>query len=303
MLFHTFTSPLMQDTAEYKGVELTLMSRKQLSYCLVDVAKESGSLRLTSMAFEKDGSFFIKFSERLWGETLFECTRDKCEGALNLIRADLERNEFSENEIHQLKETFSASYIDPLNVVGTFVSYVEDCCLKFREYPGEFFAPYTVVVQSSGSGKSRLLREVSKVRSTLYVCCRTGKSGFPLRSSLAIKSLFGALEEIKPQEACLDELVRRLRRAELAARHYLPRAVEFSDYDPSKADFASEQLSERIWNAEEFEEGNISSTDEVVLLVIDEARWLLDEKASGSPSGVNMFRFFRRAIKRYWSKY
>jgi len=148
-----------------------------------------------------------------------------------------------------------------------------------------------------------LLREVSKVRSTLYVCCRTGKSGFPLRSSLAIKSLFGALEEIKPQEACLDELVRRLRRAELAARHYLPRAVEFSDYDPSKADFASEQLSERIWNAEEFEEGNISSTDEVVLLVIDEARWLLDENASGSLSGVNMFRFFRRAIKRYWSKY
>ena len=297
----------LQDTGNYYGVDLSKMSRKQLSHWLVDVANE-GSLRLTPAAFQKDGSFFLETSEDVWAESLFGCTRDKCGYVLDKIRSELERNEPSELDVDLLKKTFSASYMDPLNVVGQFISYVEECGERYRKFPGTFFAPYIALFQSSGSGKSRLLREVSRLRSTLYVCCRSGNSGYPLRTSTALQFLFGPLKS-KTHEEGLKEMVERLRCAETAARYYLPRAASFPEYDASQAEFPSEQLSNRIWGVDversktKFGVDLDSNSDDAVLIVLDEARWLLDTRASGKWFDANAFRFFRRAIRSYWGKY
>ena len=304
---YLFILEFLQDTGDYHGVELNKMSRRQLSNWLVDVARE-GSLRLTPMAFEMDGSFFLESSENEWAGSLFGCTLYRCEYALHKIRSKLERDEFSEFDMDSLKKMFSASYMDPLNVVGQFISYVEDCSEGYRKYPGTFFAPCITLVQSSGSGKTRLLREVSKVRSTLYVCCRPGNSGYPLRTSKALQFLFGPLKS-KTYEDGLEEMVERLRYSETAARYYLPRAADFPEYNASKAEFPSEQLSDRIWEVDVERSKTISgvdldsNTDDAVLIVLDEARWLLDTSASGKWFDANALRFFRRAIRSYWGQY
>ena len=296
----------MQDTGDYSAVRPRNMSRRQLSNWLVDSAKEgSPVLRLTELAFNEDGSFFIQTPENLWAKLLFGCTNAKAQRVLGKVRSGL-AVEFSETEIILLEKTFSASYVDPLNVVQKFVSYVEDCERKFRALPGVFFAPYITLVQSSGSGKSRLLREVSNQLCTLYVCCRSGKTGYPLRTSDAINFLFKPLENTKDDNAGLEEMVERLRCADSAARYYLSRAVEFPEFDSSKAEFPSVQLSDRVWSSKsmvDFEVSKISPSDKMVLIVIDEARWLLDSLVSGEWFGASPFRFFRRAIKRYAEKY
>ena len=232
------------------GVDVTQMSRKQTSYWLVDLVKENKNVRLTRLALESDGSFFKQFHESNWPSLLFGCSKDKCQDVIDLICGALRINEFSDAELNQLKDGFSATYIDPLNVVDYFVSYVDECSRSYRTYQNEFFAPHIALVQSSGSGKSRLLREVSNVLSTIYVCFRTGESGYPLRSTVAIDALFGNFDKILSYAGCIEVMVERLRCAEMAARRYLPRRGKIcAEYDPTNPEFPSEQLAHRLWSA------------------------------------------------------
>ena len=184
------------------------------------------------------------------------------------------------------------------------MSYVEDCSRIYRtQYPA-MFAPYIAVVQASGSGKTRLLREVSRSVCTLYVCCRIGTRGYPPRTKDAIYYLFRKLDDYETYEGCLDELVKRLRRAELAALFYLPQAEKFSEHDSTAAEFVSEQLSDRIWTSNDIESnGEPINPGKLVLLVFDEARWLLDTESSGDYFGFNLFRLLQRALRALWDQH
>jgi hypothetical protein len=284
----------MQESAEYKNVKLRVMTRKQLSYWLVDAAMKSGAV-LAQLAFESDGSFFGSTEDRNWIRFLCQSADvDQSESLLNLIRSELEVNvAYSEAQIDQLTKSFSETYVDPLDTVSYFKSYVDDCSSRYSASTRQFLAPYVALVQASGSGKSRLLREVAKSVCTLYVCCRKGRSGYPPRTAAAYSFLFDGLSGIADYEARMNKLVARLRRADLAARLYLSQADELPGYDSSKADFPSEQLSSLIWNESEMIDP--VKPNELVLLVIDEARFLLNEKSFDSDT----FCFLRRALKRY----
>jgi hypothetical protein len=122
----------MQESAEYKNIKLREMSRKQLSHWLVDAAKKSGAV-LVKVAFEIVGSFVGSMEDRKWKRFLCKSADvDEGESLLNLIRFELEVNlAYSEAQIDQLTRSFSEIYIDPLNTVNYFKSYVDDCSSRY----------------------------------------------------------------------------------------------------------------------------------------------------------------------------
>jgi hypothetical protein len=297
---------LTQESANYAEVEITQMSRKQISFFLVDYAK-SNSLNLRQLPFEYDGSFFMDASEDAI-TMIFGCKRDHhgCRKLLDSIRTCVERTQSSQPAIEQLQASFSAEYMDPFNVVKDFVSYVDLCARSYRKYISEFYSPYIALVQTSGSGKSRLLRECADLLPTLYICFRTGKSGYPPYTSKAVATLFENLDRSQNLDVCIGQMVGRLRRVEISARINLPRP-DCPDriipyYDASKPEFPSDQLS-HVWNLSDIDLREKVCSDSVVLLVLDEATWLLDESSERKLFSLNMFHFFRRALAKYWADY
>ena len=278
------------------------MSQKQTAFFLADYAMQN-SLTLNQVAFTCDGSFFM-YSPDTITMGLFGCTSaaPQCKNLLDSIRKPLD-TEFSLDDQSQMKEFFSAEYIDPNNLVNNFVSYVHLCANSYRKYSQDFFAPYIALVQSSGSGKTRLLRECSDLIPTLYVCFRSGQSGYPPATSNAIASLFEKLDRSRDLSLCIEQMVERLRRVEISARVHLTKpGVSRAGYVKSKPEFPSEQLP-HVWNLDDIDlNRSVPSYDGVVLLVLDEARWLLD-KRERMVHGLNLFHFFRRALDKYWAEY
>ena len=115
-----------------------------------------------------------------------------------------------ETLINHCKQLVSP-YIDRSGMVQRFTMYVCECLATFQRSPDSYFAPYISLVQSSGYGKSRLLRETAKQVVTLYVCLRTAPStGFPRRRVKAEHALFGDLDKIKNRYDYVDMLQKRL---------------------------------------------------------------------------------------------
>ena len=83
----------------------------------------------------------------------------------------------------RLSQQFIFPYIDKSNIVENFTTYLSECLTAFQRASDTHFAPYVSLVQSSGYGKSRLLRETAKQIATLYVCFRSNpSSGYSRRS-------------------------------------------------------------------------------------------------------------------------
>ncbi len=299
-----------QGSAGYDQVELVRMSRKQTSFFLVDYARNN-SLTLNSAAFDYDGKFFALASESQISSVLFGCTPDRCNSLLDLIRSSAGRNKQLEvsnpslqDNTEQLQASFSAPYMDPNNAVNNFISYVNLCAATYRKYSREFYAPYITVVQTSGSGKSRLMRECAKVLPTLYVCYRAGNTGYPLLTRSAIYSLFeDPLGHRSNLNSCIVRMIERLRRAEISARTNLPRPGELgAGFNECKAEFPSELLP-HVWDLENIDVNlPVPCSDNLVLLVLDEARWLLDCE-DGLLFGLTRFQILLKALAQYWSEY
>ncbi|KAL7747086.1 hypothetical protein RI367_007582 [Sorochytrium milnesiophthora] len=98
-------------------------------------------------------------------------------------------------EIMHLEQLFDAEYHDPWNNVQNFAAWLSACCAKL---PGGYFAPYTSIVQSSGCGKSRLIKELANEDMwVFYICLRErssnvtpGAAGYPCRSTIADHEAF-----------------------------------------------------------------------------------------------------------------
>jgi hypothetical protein len=74
---------------------------------------------------------------------------------------------------------FVAEYVDPKHVVDDFIGYVDDCHAAYKRNSESYNAPYICLCQSSGYGKSRLLKQVSKKRKLLYVCVGDSPFSYP----------------------------------------------------------------------------------------------------------------------------
>ena len=83
-------------------------------------------------------------------------------------------------------DAFDWPFVDPFGTVDIFIKVVVAMAREFT--PSKHFAPFSVLSQSSGSGKSRLIKEVAKRMFVFYICLRpsSGKSsGYPYRSDIA----------------------------------------------------------------------------------------------------------------------
>ena len=190
---------------------------------------------------------------------------------------------------------FSAPYKDPTNMVDSFISYANGCFDHYQANSATFNSPYFCLVQSSGYGKTRLLREVARKVRVLYVCMRSEKSstGYPRRSDTAIKALFDGLHE-QSVSKYVEELSARLAKCFQSALTKLP-SPGVND-DLSKALFPSEQLAEIVWNLNDVKVSTeIGRSTELVVLVLDEARATLNK----SVEGISQFRLIRRALAKF----
>ena len=119
-------------------------------------------------------------------------------------------------EFRKLEEMFKQDYVDG-RVVSDFCKYVQHHSDKWAS--SQLLAPYAAMIQSSGTGKSRLIKESGRKLWLFYFCCRNQKStGFPPRSAIIdwIPSLQALLVSISLESmlalymlflaACLDEL-------------------------------------------------------------------------------------------------
>ncbi|CAG8684476.1 2580_t:CDS:1, partial [Ambispora gerdemannii] len=86
-----------------------------------------------------------------------------------------------------LKSAFKSTLMKPReDYVDIFFRHLEQCAIEWT--PRDFYAPYTSLVQASGTGKSRLLRELAVEKDVLvvYICLRDSISrGYPKRSIIA----------------------------------------------------------------------------------------------------------------------
>ena len=110
--------------------------------------------------------------------------------ALNRTRGELiveMRDRVSGGDISEDPEIYQAAfqykYDDSQQLVGRFHSHLETCLSGWENT--KYYAPYCSLVQSSGTGKTRLLKQlaVDKKAYVAYICLRkAGDSGYPLRS-------------------------------------------------------------------------------------------------------------------------
>jgi hypothetical protein len=170
--------------------------------------------------------------------------------------------------------------------------------------------PYSTIFQSSGYGKSRLVKEVAKKIPTIYLCFQDAKStGYPSRTSAGadlFKQVLGNLKEGEEWRFLfvLQTIIECFKK-------------ELENCNNNNEELWKKQMSkefcERIWNEIEFrsenwrrvyrEDTSISTDTFIVddntadnvrfLFCIDEARTLL----SPIDNKISSFRLLRRSLR------
>ena len=84
-----------------------------------------------------------------------------------------------------LVEAFSNNYVNCNNLVSRFKDFLGQQAKKWK--CSNYVAPYTTLIQSSGYGKSRLIKELSHEQTfVIMICCRSKEeNGYPSRSFIA----------------------------------------------------------------------------------------------------------------------
>ena len=77
------------------------------------------------------------------------------------------------------------AYIDSHSVAKELLTTIKEDLSMFHRYKKKWFSPYISLFQSSGYGKSRLLKQLATLCPVLYISFATGRSTFPSKSRLA----------------------------------------------------------------------------------------------------------------------
>uniref|UniRef100_A0A7S0QL40 Uncharacterized protein n=1 Tax=Cryptomonas curvata TaxID=233186 RepID=A0A7S0QL40_9CRYP len=209
----------------------------------------------------------------------------------------MKRRNVEKSDQAVLAAEFVAEYIDTSKIVEGFIDYATACQLNFFNSNFTFLSPYLTLVQSSGYGKTRLLRQVAYSHVMLYVCFRKILStGYPPRTNKAISALFGGLNQ-KKRAAYVNELKRRLDwfvHNALTMKSQLL-SVEGTQKPEVDALFPSERFLE-VWDyPAKGRPPSVTSTD-LVVLAFDEARECLQVVKE---IGVSQFRLMRQALREF----
>ena len=224
-------------------------------------------------------------------------------------------------ELSTLQKKFNAPYQNP-DIVNHFVGYLQDCSAAFHKDKGTtHFSPYVSVVQASGYGKTRLMKETSKRLRTVYICLREqNSSGFPPRTNHACNFIYASTRvkgDAQQQEDVAQRLLAIYRVAvgleldEVGLGQFDD--VSFADADTShhhfwpaiernlqslKQELNGQRVSMflRRLLANPVENRSVGNSD-LVVIVFDEARYLLEAKLPQNFIDVeeNMFHALQRA--------
>jgi hypothetical protein len=209
---------------------------------------------------------------------------------------------------------FVSPYIDRSGMLQRFTTYIATCLDTFQKAPYSNFAPYVSLVQSSGYGKSRLLRETAKQIVRLYICLRPETSnGFPGRTSRAEQALFGNMQTVKNRDEYVVTLIKRLTVLCKNALKWKSQLVESplesssghsDEHDKviKSALFPSERLAQ-LWDLREIVSDALAHAQasppgapSSMILALDEARELL---LPVQEIGVSRFRLLREALRKF----
>ncbi|EGZ05198.1 hypothetical protein PHYSODRAFT_342574, partial [Phytophthora sojae] len=184
-----------------------------------------------------------------------------------------------ENEMKRIAEAFTKGrYLGEAHL--DLAQYLRDCWKAYT--PTKYKAPCVAVVQSSGFGKSRMVRELAIEAQksalnmkVLYMCARVHEStGFPKATSELRGWLFQEGSEV-------EDIASRLKTIYVYAnKHWADVQKEWLKLFTEKA--ADTSVKAKLSDETDTLEGDTSTeknpNGRIVVLVIDEARSLLAEK-------------------------
>ncbi|RLN71644.1 hypothetical protein BBJ28_00019304, partial [Nothophytophthora sp. Chile5] len=220
-------------------------------------------------------------------------------------------------ELHaQLQYAFTKlAYIG--DAANELTVYLQRCWLDYRRHYTKYKSPYMAIVQSSGFGKSRLLRQLAEETSkhaevlaqprhdecdmrVLYICTRNLKSstGYPVATVKLRKWLFGS-------EPSTDTISQHLLAAyQYAQENWATVGDEWLElFTKEEADKSVQEMLEKTAvglpsksgePAKKAAQGTSQAPERVLILAVDEARALLEMEHEG----INYFRLLRRALVR-----
>ena len=100
-----------------------------------------------------------------------------------MFETDEKMNISSDIGFTKPKEAFSINFQDKQQIVKDFLNYAE-FCHEQASYMSDYI-PYIAIVQSSGYGKSRLIKEIAREIHTLYLNLGIGQDCFPCPNECA----------------------------------------------------------------------------------------------------------------------
>jgi hypothetical protein len=294
--------------------ELQAFGRKELLITL-------GSYLSTTSAFGSDQI------QSLSQHMTTELARD-IEEREQARRAAFKANATISSKNPLVERAFDAEYCG--GVDERFAAYLEQCWKEYTECPQKFVAPYVTIVQSSGFGKSRLVKQLAltantgtlgSTRKLLYTCFprEGGLSGFPSATPALNEFFFPAgcpnedeiawrlfvafeyANEHWDSDSLGDEWMQlftsRGPSSDEAIAHALVTALSCDEQRKSKRVKLSRQADEHQSTAYlvDFKE-DAGKTPRVLLFVVDEARALLEGQETFGGERVDWWRLLRRAL-------
>ena len=214
--------------------------------------------------------------------------------------------------------SFSVDYQDANQSVSTLLTHIQSLSKKYYSYVNPYYSPYIVISQSSGYGKSRLVKEMAHHLPTIYFCFRESNStDFP--PGLLPEEWFSpAFTQAKSS----DDLIEYAKFVLLSS---LKLMLEFNMDNQTLIDsqlsFDSEfhDALQKSINPDSFSQKDLVSIAEQIrnfemkelelpiLFVFDEASFLLQKldhiKTTESDDIQNLFIAFRLALKSLASDY
>ncbi|CAG8657799.1 5598_t:CDS:1, partial [Paraglomus brasilianum] len=90
---------------------------------------------------------------------------------------------FSDKEVGYISSAFNIPYVNNKDIVNGLIAHIDGCLHEYNR--NDYYAPFTAIVQGSGVGKSRSIKEVAKECYCIYICLRKANStGYPFRSKI-----------------------------------------------------------------------------------------------------------------------
>jgi hypothetical protein len=213
-------------------------------------------------------------------------------------------------ELRAFEQAFSIEYVDDRSQrVERFAKYVDAIVTKWSD--NKFHSPYSAIVQSSGTGKSRLIREYARSSYVMYFCLRAVNTGYPLQTPIRDELVPSQpLEDADYSKRCLSYLVACIKTFvdEYAASHTPEQWFDAHALDEAQRKTIWSNIKSRVASigsetTQSLKEMLVVSCQKLTspaggrkarfVFAFDEAGWLLARKNGHS----NLFRLLRWALR------